>query len=123
MNKIFEIGTVINTLLKADTQLAKLVKNKIYPLVAEEASFPFIVYSRNSVTPVRVKYGIVSNIILLDIIVVSDKYSESITVAQAVVNCLENKTYKDYVITLEDCNESYADENYRQNLTFKIEIQ
>ena len=52
--KNFEVGKKLKTVLESDSQVAKYLKNKIFPIVANEGTnFPFLVYKRLSYTVIR----------------------------------------------------------------------
>lgn len=120
--KSLEVGAVINKALKEDAQLSRLTNNNIFPVVAEDCTFPFIVFKRTSLIPDRFKFGSVDDIDV-EVVVISDKYKESITVAQRVRELLDNKHIdQNAACYLVDSSESYSDADaYRQNLIFKIE--
>ena len=55
METSLNIGTVIKEILYRDEPLKNLVKNQVFPLIAEEnTTFPFIVYRRNSIRKAQV---------------------------------------------------------------------
>lgn len=64
---------------------------RIYPLVSEDSTVrPFVVYKRNNLTPDYSKDGNTKDISSYTIAVVSNDYSESISIAEIVRNKLEN---------------------------------
>lgn len=115
-----QIGKVIYQLL---------AKYNAYPLVADEGTtFPFIVYRRSGLTPASTKdrfnYQELANV---EILVVSDKYDESITIAEDVKSILEHSrgiysNIKVGDIQLVSSDESFMEDSFIQKLIFKIEI-
>ena len=122
------IGKTVYKLLSENQDIKNKVGNKIFPLIANlETTFPFIVYSRNSVVPEYTKGGIVEDIINLEIICVSTSYIESIEIANLVRRTLEMVRYKDDDMIINQCRlldvaENYQDDAYTQTLIFEIRI-
>lgn len=102
--------------------------NKIFPLVAKEGTtYPFIIYSRDNITPQYTKgiYGGWINTLLLTVNVYSNDYEESVNIANIVRNALENKSIENENINidpieLQSCNESFSEDGFRQQLSFTM---
>lgn len=115
-----QVGKAIYTLLK---------DYNAYPLVADEGTtYPFIIYRRTQLQPANTKdmYNY-SELATVEVVVASDKYDESIEVAENVKSKLENTRgiYNDIKlgdIQLIGADESYIDDAFIQKLTFKIEL-
>jgi len=118
------------------TELTSLVdKDNIFPLLAkvrvnpktgkeEDIKFPFIVYSRTSLTPIYTKDILTDNEITIQIVCVSDDYTNSLDVANAVRHALEGKNAKVDGITISRIKlisvlESTYEDAYIQTLTFR----
>ena len=120
-----QIGKAIYHILSEDTGVVDRVQNKIYPLIADvDTTFPFIIYKRTGITPAdskdRFSY---SEEVYVDVVIASDKYNESIEIADLVRSALTKGKYdgiKDIQIT--DADEDYLEDTFIQNLTFKIKI-
>lgn len=100
-----------------------------YPVIAEEqARYPFIVYRRTNASgyaakcrPNNVEYGV-------EVVVVSDKYTESVEKAESAITEMFSIAGKQSQATgrtvseveLAGASESYADEAYFQMLSFII---
>jgi len=119
----------IKPILAADESLqAAMDVNKIYPLVANEGtSYPFIIYSRDSITPEYTKglYGGWTNNLTFTIHVYSNDYEQSIIIANIVRNALEwrqiqNEDIKVNQIELISAYEQYNEDGYHQALTFQV---
>lgn len=121
------IGKAIYTLLLQGLINTK-IKNKIYPLIADESTtFPFIVYRRNSIITESSK-DYIDDCVTIQLMIASDNYAESVELAEQVRDILINKkiTIQDISIediTLLDGSEEYLDNTFVQNLIFKINIQ
>jgi len=123
---IISIGSVIKSLLTNNQELNKKISGKIFPLVAPlDTEFPFITYSRNS--NVESNKDTYSDNASLDIIVVSDRYDESIEIAEMVRSAMTIKKqeingFKIQKITLQSTNEMYNDA-YVQQLIFTCIVE
>lgn len=121
------IGKSIKSLLVSGLSKTD-VKNKIYPLIADEGTtFPFIIYRRNSITPESDK-DYTNDSAYIQIMIAANNYAESVDLAEKVRTSLIHKngtiqTIPVEDITLEDGSEEFIDNTFVQNLIFKITIQ
>lgn len=128
METSLNIGKVIKEILYRDETLNNLVKNQVFPLIAEEnTTFPFIVYRRNSIRKASTKDYVNDEIASVDVVVASDKYAQSVEIAERVRFVLERGEYDGENfsvdnITLANASEQYIQNTYIQTLTFDIEI-
>lgn len=119
-----QIGKAIYHILSNDTDVVDRVQNKIYPLIADvDTTFPFIVYKRTGIAPADSKDRFVfDEDVFVDIVVASDKYNESIEIADLVRTALLEGSYEGINdIELIDADEDYFEDTFIQNLTFKIQ--
>ncbi len=119
-----QIGKAIYHILSNDTNVVDRVQNKIYPLIADvDTTFPFIVYKRTGISPADSKDRFIfDEDVFVDVVVASDKYNESIEIAELVRNSLEKGSYmgiKD--IQLVDADEDYFEDTFIQKLTIKLQ--
>ena len=119
-----QIGKAIYHILSNDTDVVDRVQNKIYPLIADvDTTFPFIVYKRTGISPADSKDRFIfDEDVFVDVVVASDKYNESIEIAELVRNSLEKGSYmgiKD--IQLVDADEDYFEDTFIQKLTIKLQ--
>ena len=123
------IWQYIRPLLVESTELQAVMNvNQIFPLVAKEGTeYPFIIYSRDNITPQYTKgiYGGWFNQLLLTVRVYSNDYSQSVNIANIVRNALENKSIKNEnikidPIELQSCNESFSEDGFCQTLSFVV---
>ena len=121
------IGKAIKSLLVAGLSKTS-IKNKIYPLIADETTtFPFIVYRRSSITPESDKdYS--NDSAHIQIMIAANNYAESVELAEQVRTSLVHKkgiiqTIPVEDISLVDGSEEFIDNTFVQNLIFKITIQ
>lgn len=121
------IGKAIKSLLVAGLNKTD-VKNKIYPLIADETTtFPFIIYRRNSITPESDKDQ-TNDSATIQIVIAANNYAESVDLAEKVRTSLIHKsgtiqTIPVEDITLVDGSEEFIDNTFIQNLIFKITLQ
>lgn len=123
------IGKLIFKQLSSNEDLATLVgAKKIFPLVANnDTTYPFIVYARTSLSVEYCKSGIVENTAEIQVLAVSDKYVESLDVANKIRHILELMRYKDDEICVTECKltsvtEEFMEDAYIQRQVFTIKI-
>lgn len=122
--KNFTIGSEIVTLLNVDNAVHTAVGNKIFPLIANaDTTFPFIVYRRSYYTPEsnkdweNEKTGV-------EIVVASNKYSDSVSIANSVADALNHKATTNIEdIRVTNTNEDFLEDTYIQRLFFEITIK
>lgn len=86
------IGKAIYSILSGDTLVKSYVNDKIFPIFApDETLNPFIVYTRRNVDANYSKDGLAYDDTNITITIVSDNYTECITIANAVRLALELK--------------------------------
>lgn len=128
METSLNIGKVIKDILYQDETLNNLVKNQVFPLIAEEnTTFPFIVYRRNSIRKANTKDYVNDEIASVDVVIACDKYSQSVEIAERARFILERGEYEGENfsvdnITLSNASEQYIQNTYIQSLMFDIEI-
>ena len=107
-------GKTINDLLKASTALTALVGSKIYPLVApENTPSPFVLYERSFVNQ-KTKDGQAGSDSTITITVISDNYTETISISTAIHEALKAEA------NLLSGNEAYDAGAYIQTLIFQF---
>lgn len=120
-------GKYLRKFLVENEELSTLIDTKkIYPLIANaDTTFPFIVYSRTNIFPEYTKDLLSDNKCTFAVIVVSDKYTESLDVANAVRHALEGYRFKDeiidiYPIKLDSITEETMEDAYIQRMSFSF---
>lgn len=128
METSLNIGKVIKDILYQDEALNNVLKSQVFPLIAEEnTTFPFLVYRRNSIRKASTKDYVNDEIASVDVVVASDKYSQSVEIAERARFVLEHGGYEGENfsvdnISLSNASEQYMQNTYIQTLTFDIEI-
>lgn len=118
-------GKYLRRFLVENEELSALIDTKkIFPLLANpDTTFPFIVYSRINLTPLYSKDILSDNQVSFAVLVVSDKYIESLDIANSVRHALEGYRFRDeyiniYPIKLESIYEETMEDAYIQRMTF-----
>lgn len=116
-----KIGKVVYSLLSTITNA------HIYPLIAENGTtYPYIIYSRESLTTMSCKDGYYEDKVMLSVKVVAATYYGGLDLAQTVREKLNLNGYvaEDMKIycKLDNAVEFYADDSYVQQLDFEITI-
>lgn len=119
------ISKTIYELLNASKNLKSYVDERIYPLVAEsDTSFPFITYSRDSVSPSsHTKDGLHEDTVSFSILVVSNNYLNSLEIANICRGIFEKRKITSDDLVLEYTElvgivEEFMDDSYTQSLKF-----
>lgn len=120
----------LTTAAASDSTLKDSLSTKVYPIAAPaDTTFPFVVYSRtNTYSTDHTKDGWLGDRCSFTITVVSDKYDESVDIAEFVRRLLENcilynTSLKIENIHLTSSNEMFNEDEYIQNLYFECESQ
>lgn len=123
----FNITKSIRKILLSNSGITSYVNNNIFPLQAPEGTKGnIIVYGRNKYSKEYTKFGPIVSQCQINIIVISDNYDSSLTIADLVDNVLEGEhvnefnTYK-YQCRLIDSDEDLIDDKYIQSLIFEID--
>ena len=122
--KNFEVGKRLKNVLESDSQVVKYLKNKIFPIVANEGTnFPFLVYKRLSYTPESTK-DYTSETVQIEMTIISPSYEEGNKVADIVATRLD-KHRDDYFekIEISNINEDYSEDSFIFRLYLDIYIK
>lgn len=118
------INKTINEVLKQDQSLLSLVENKIYSLKAPEGTVnPFIVHWRSGLSSSTINKQYTEQNAVVEVLCVGSSYSESVDIAESVLNCLHQKkldnNYWCYFLNGEEFITD-KDNQFIQVLTFNI---
>lgn len=123
MIKSFKIGEYIFDRIKTITGY------DCYPCIADnDVKFPYIVYNRNGLSTQLTKDGYTEDSISFEISIYSDKYAQSIEVADAVRGALEvmSITHDDILeldnSTIVNSNEMWQNNTYVQNIVWDATV-
>lgn len=115
--------------LTSHAGIAKAVGKKVFPIATKsEVKFPFIVYEKESVDPIRDKMGV--NAVNMDysIYVLAESYSEAENIAEMVANRLDHykaryDSFEVIAANVTDVPESYVNQTYIQQVRIKFTIK
>ena len=123
-----EVGRALADLLTKDEVLSAKVDDRVFPIIShKDIAYPYIAYRRKDMKPAYTKdRDKVEDSLFVDIVVVAERYAESIEIAKDVLRILERKkgVYRGIDISdirLSDSEED-ADEVYIQRLEFEVMI-
>lgn len=119
------IGKLLYNLLSDDEALNKMVKNRIYPLIAEqETKLPFVIYYRTNIISNGSKDGYIEDSVTFTVTAVSADYRGSLDIANRLRQIIEKRKIEStdltlYNIKLTSIDESFEDNAYIQKLDFE----
>lgn len=123
------ISKTIYELLNGSEKLKVFVGDRIYPLVAEsDTSFPFITYTRDSISPSsHTKDGLHEDTVSFSILVVSNAYLNSLEIANICRGIFEKRKIVSEDLVLEYTElvgivEEFMDNSYTQSLKFTTKV-
>lgn len=122
--KNFKVGKEMFNILTNDSDVKKLVGNKVFPIVANEGTtFPFIVYRRTNYTPASNK-DYTSEIVGIEINILSQKYDEGVNIADVVATSLDRKE-TDFIedIKITNISEDYIEDTFVERIYLDIYIK
>lgn len=130
MIQSIKITKYIRNFLLNNKELQKNVRpTSIFPLIANaNTNFPYIVMQRTGIRANYSKAGLIDDNVTIEIICVSNDYSQSIDIAQEVRNTLDAKRFRDEEvlinnIEIESITEEWAENAYLQRLVFNMNIR
>ena len=101
MKTALQINKYINKFLTESESITELVDvSNIRPLVLAPTEFPYISFMHNNILSSYNKDGWQEDTTEVVIIAVSDNYSETIDIADAVRALLDNKSFRDEYINI-----------------------
>lgn len=123
-------GIVIKSRLMSSEELNESIHGRIYPIIGLPGTeYPFILYCRTGVSPDGSKdYVSEQDETTVVVSIISDRYEESIELADLVQNVLQTgQTSIEGIeiseIRLTGFDEEFQDDAFIQNLTFNIEFE
>jgi len=96
MKNALSINKYINKFLTTSETVTALVEvQNIRPLILQPTIFPYISFMHGNISSSYTKDGWYEDSTTVDIICVSDDYGQTVEIAEAVRDLLEEKAYKD----------------------------
>lgn len=96
------------------------LQHRIYPLIAENNTiFPFVIYTRTSLTGLMCKDGLYEDEVIMSIEIVTDNYGDGIDIAQKI---RERLTFKTPTLRshMSGAHEEFANDAYVQTMEYTI---
>lgn len=128
MKNALSINKYINKFLTESEAVTSLVSvHNIRPLILAPTIFPYISFMHGNISSSYTKDGWSEDTTEVTIIAVSDDYSQTVDIAEAVRDLLDNKAYKDDDIYISEMRLSGATEDqienvFVQRLSFTVKI-
>lgn len=125
------VAKLVYLFLKNNEELNKYVKGRVFPIVAELGTeFPYVAYSRTSITPIYTKDFYTEDSVGVEIVVASQDYLESLEIANIIRKQFEcKKLGLDNEIAISQSNlvavtEAFDDiaNAYVQRLSFEFKV-
>lgn len=130
MTQSIKLTKYIRKFLLDNKELMKVVKpTSIFPIVAQaNTKYPYIVMQRTGIRASYSKAGITEDNVTLEIIAISNDYSQSIDIAQLIRETIDGKRYRGDEIEIDDIEvesitEEFAENAYLQRLIFSMKIR
>ena len=130
MTQAIKLTKYIRKFLLDNKELMKLVSpTSIFPIVAQaNTKYPYIVMQRTGIRASYSKAGITEDNVTLEIIAISNDYSQSIDIAQLIRETIDGKRYRSDEIEIDDIEvesitEEFVDNAYLQRLVFSMKIR
>lgn len=126
MINTLDIGKYIHSVL---TDASSGITCKCNPLVADnDTKYPFIVYRRMNLVSSTCKDGVFQDDVVMEIIVVSNKYSESVDIATKIRKRLERQRVIYNDLEINDGNiimatEEFSNNAYVQRMQFEFKVK
>ena len=126
MINTLDIGKYIHSVL---TDASSGITCKCNPLVADnDTKYPFIVYRRMNLVSSTCKDGVFQDEVVMEIIVVSNKYSESVEIATKIRKRLERQRVIYNDLEINDGNiimatEEFSNNAYVQRMQFEFKVK
>lgn len=121
--KLIKVGKTLKDLLLSDNTVSELLTGKIFPIVAVEGTtFPFLVYRRSGYRPASNK-DLEDEIVSVEINILSDKYENSVDVADAVLTGLHGSNEEIDRVKIMGTSESFSSDIYIQRILIDIYLK
>lgn len=119
-------GEIIRAVLVEDPEVAART-TKVYPVVADEAKLPYIVYRRTQLEQDATKGRRGADTVGIEVICYTEQYTPGVELAEAVRDALDGKqaTVDGLVMRschLADSEEGWQDDAFMQQLVFTVKM-
>jgi len=125
MNNGLEVNKRIYAILSGDEALTAMIGANCFPIIAEEnATFPLVIFTRDSMYPEYSKDFNTGDIVEVSVQAVGNNYIQTVDILSRIRTLLENRQ-DDYFrrSTVIGATEAYIDNVYVQTLIFRFLIR
>lgn len=119
-------GEIIRAVLTQDEAVSSLT-TKVFPVVADEARLPYIVYRRSNLeqTPLKSTHSV--DTVGIEVLCFTEQYTQGVELAEAVRAALDGKQAESDGLVMRSCyltdsEEAWQDDAFVQQLVFTIKI-
>lgn len=119
-------GEIIRAILTEDAEVAARA-NKVFPVVADVAELPYILYRRTQLEqePAKGKRG--ADTVSIEVLCYTKEYTEGVELAEAVRGALDNAQGESDGLVMRSCyladsEEGWQDDAFVQQLVFNVKI-
>lgn len=120
-------GSIIRAVLLADAEVKSRI-NKIFPVIADKAELPYIVYRRSEMEVAPVKVGQKgADTLQMEVLCYAASYGDGVELAEAVRGALDLKSAGYEGLQMRGCylcggEEGFENDAFFQQLIFNIKI-
>ncbi len=119
-------GEIIRAILVADSEVMARAK-KVFPVVADSAELPYILYRRSQLEQIPTKAGRGADTVGIEILCYTYQYTEGVELAEAVRGALDGAQGESCGLVMRSCflsdsEEAWQDDAYVQQLVFNVKI-
>lgn len=119
-------GEIIRAVLTQDEAVSKLT-TKVFPVVADEARLPYIVYRRSNLEQVAAKTLRGADTVGIEILCYTEQYTPGVELAEAVRAALDGRQAEIDGLVMRSCfltdsEEAWQDDAFVQQLIFTVKI-
>lgn len=119
-------GEIIRAVLVEDPEVAART-TKVYPVVADEAKLPYIVYRRTQLEQDATKGCRGADTVGIEVICYTEQYTPGVELAEAVRDALDGKQAEVDGLVMRSCylsdsEEGWQDDAYVQQLVFTVKM-
>lgn len=122
--KNFKIGSEIRNVILSSSAVKNAVDTKVFPLIANAGTtFPFIVYRRNSYSPLSNK-DVLNESVYMEIAIICNNYEQSVSIANDVADVLlayESDTIEEIKVT--NISEEFISDSFVQKVNLQIDLK
>ena len=120
------MSKIIGNVLENNTEVRSRV-TKIFPIMSNKAILPYVYYRRVGFSQIPQKVGRGADTVVIQVACCTADYESSVELAEAVRNALDyqqaeldGQVMRSCVLT--DCDETWSDDAFVQNLIFTVKI-